>query len=80
MDTSLNIRKSATSPLEALVAHFNASSKSVQRAFTKLVIESKANELAAARQKALVRQSLHQAFKELNADEARPVEELFNEL
>lgn len=68
------------SPLEALVAHFNASSKSVQRAFTHIIIESRANELEEARQKAMVRESLSQAFAEHKSGQARPVENLFAEL
>lgn len=68
------------SPLEALMAHFNASPKSVQRAFAKFIIDSKANDLEIARQKAMVRQSLTHAFKELKNNEARPVEDLLDEL
>lgn len=68
------------SPLDALVAHFNASSKSVQRAFARIIIESRANELEEARQKAMVRESLTQAFTELKACQARPIENLLAEL
>lgn len=68
------------SPLEALMAHFNASPKSVQRAFAKFIIDNRANDLEVARQKAMVRQSLTQAFMELKNNEARPVEDLLDEL
>lgn len=46
MDTTIAIPQniSITSPLGALLTHFNASSKSVQRAFAKLVIEHTARE------------------------------------
>ena len=68
------------SPLDALKAHFYASSKSVQRAFVNMIIKSKAEELEAARQKAMVRESLNQAFIELNNGEARTIDNLFNEM
>lgn len=68
------------SPLDALIAHFNASSKSVQRAFARIIIETRADELEAAREKAMVRQSLTQAFAELRSNQARPIEQLFAEL
>lgn len=70
----------SVSPLEALMAHFNASSKSVQRAFAKIIIESRAKELEVARQKAMVREDLCQAAKELQAGESRPISCLFEEL
>lgn len=69
-----------TSPLDALVAHFASSSKSVQRAFTKYIIEANAEEVETRRQQIMMRESLKQAFKELKEGQARPVEELFNEL
>lgn len=68
------------SPLDALKAHFYASSKSVQRAFVNMIIESRAEELETARQKAMVRESLNQAFTELKNGEARTIDNLFNEL
>lgn len=70
----------SVSPLDALLAHFNASSKSVQRAFANIIIESRANELEVARQKAMVRQSLNQAFQEIKNGEARTIDNLFDEL
>lgn len=68
------------SPLDALIAHFNASSKSVQRAFARMIIETRADELEAAREKAMVRQSLTQAFTELKTNQTRSIEQLFAEL
>lgn len=76
---TLTIQQS-TSPLDALMAHFASSSKSVQRAFTKYIIDTHANEVEARRQQAMVKESLTQAFKELTEGKDRPVEELFNEL
>lgn len=70
----------ATSPLDALLAHFTSSSKSVQRAFTKYIIEAYAEEVEERRQHMMMKQSLTQAFKELKEGKARPVEELFDEL
>lgn len=70
----------ATTPLDALMAHFTSSSKSVQRAFTKYIIEAHADEVETRRQQMMMKQSITQAFKELKEDKARPVEELFDEL
>lgn len=67
------------SPLDALMAHFASSSKSVQRAFTKYIIETHAQELEARRQQMMMKESLTQAFKELNEGKTRPVEDLFSE-
>lgn len=69
-----------TSPLDALMAHFASSSKSVQRAFTKYIIEANAEEVEVRRQQVMMKESLKQAFKELKEGQARPVEELFDEL
>ena len=69
-----------TSPLDALMAHFASSSKSVQRAFTKYIIEANAEEVEVRRQQMMMKESLKQAFKELKEGQARPVEELFDEL
>lgn len=69
-----------TSPLEALMAHFASSSKSVQRAFAKYIIDSNAKEVATRRQQMMMKESLSQAFKELSEGNARPVEELLSEL
>ena len=69
-----------TSPLDALMAHFASSSKSVQRAFTKYIIETNAEEVEVRRQQMMMKESLKQAFKELEEGNARPVEELLNEL
>ncbi|MBQ0021647.1 MAG: hypothetical protein KBT29_00220 [Prevotellaceae bacterium] len=69
-----------TSPLDALMAHFASSSKSVQRAFTKYIIEANAEEVEVRRQQMMMKESLKQAFKELEEGNARPVEELLNEL
>lgn len=68
------------SPLEALMAHFASSSKSVQRAFAKYIIDNNAKEVATRRQQMMMKESLTQAFKELNEGKARPVEELLSEL
>lgn len=68
------------SPLEALMAHFESSSKSVQRAFAKYIIDNNAKEVATRRQQMMMKESLTQAFKELNEGKARPVEELLSEL
>lgn len=68
-----------TSPLDALMAHFASSSKSVQRAFTKYIIETNAEEVETRRQQIMIRESLKQAFQELKEGKARPVEELLNE-
>lgn len=76
----LNISQQQTSPLDALLAHFAASPKSVQRAFTKYIIEAHAKEVEARRQQQMMKESLTQAFKELKEGKTRPVEELFNEL
>lgn len=69
-----------TSPLDALMAHFASSSKSVQRAFTKYIIDTHAEEVEERRQQMMMKQSLTQAFKELKEGKTRPVEELFDEL
>ncbi len=69
-----------TSPLDALMAHFASSSKSVQRAFTRYIIETNAEEVEVRRQQMMMKESLKQAFKELKEGNARPVEELLNEL
>ena len=69
-----------TSPLDALMAHFASSSKSLQRAFTKYIIEANAEEVEVRRQQVMMKESLKQAFKELKEGQARPVEELFDEL
>lgn len=73
-------RQSPTSPLDALLAHFTSSPKSVQRAFTKYIIEAHADEVETRRQQMMMKQSLTQAFKELKEGKARPIEELFGEL
>lgn len=75
-----SIIQQQTSPLEALLAHFTSSSKSVQRAFTKYIIDAHAEEVEARRQQMMMKESLCQAFKELKEGKTRPVEELFNEL
>ena len=67
----------SVSPLDALMAHFDASSKSVQRAFAKIIIERRAHEFEVARQKAMIREDLSQAAKELKAGESRPISCLF---
>ena len=72
--------QSQTTPLDALMAHFASSSKSVQRAFTKFIIDTHAEETETRRQQLMMKESLKQAFKELNEGKARPVEELFSEL
>lgn len=69
-----------TSPLDALMAHFASSSKSVQRAFTKFIIDTHAEEAETRRQQMMMKESLKQAFKEMNEGKARPVEELLGEL
>lgn len=69
-----------TSPLEALMAHFTSSSKSVQRAFTKYIIDAHAEELETRRQQIMMKESLTQAFKELKECQARPIDDLFEEL
>ena len=68
------------SPLNALMAHFASSSKSVQRAFTRYIIETNADEVEVRRQQMMMKESLKQAFKQLKEGNARPVEELLNEL
>ena len=68
------------SPLDALMAHFTSSSKSVQRAFARYIIEAHAEEVEARRQQMIMKESLTQAFKELKEGKARPIEELFSEL
>ncbi|MDO4819358.1 MAG: hypothetical protein Q3994_03155 [Prevotella sp.] len=79
MATTITAQSQAT-PLDALMAHFASSSKSVQRAFTKYIINAHAKEVEARRQQMMIKESLTQAFKELNAGKARPVENLFDEL
>lgn len=76
----MTLSKETVSPFEALLAHFNASSKSVQNAFAKYIIESRAEEMETARQKAMLRQSLNRAFEELKTEQGRPIEALFSEL
>lgn len=66
--------------MDALLAHFVSSSKSVQRAFTKYIIDTHAEEVEARRQQMMMKESLTQAFKELKEGKTRPVEELLNEL
>lgn len=75
-----SILQQQASPLDALFAHFASSSKSVQRAFTKYIIDTHAEEVEARRQQMMMKESLTQAFKELKEDKARPVEELLSEL
>lgn len=69
-----------TSPLDALLAHFTSSPKSVQRAFAKYIIDAHAEEVEARRQQMMVKHSLTQAFTEMKEGKVRPVEELFGEL
>ncbi len=71
---------SQTSPLDALMAHFASSSKSVQRAFTKYIIDAHSEEVETRRQQMMVKESLTQTFKELNAGKTRPIKELIDEL
>lgn len=75
-----SILQQQASPLDALLAHFASSSKSVQRAFTKYIIDAHAEEVEARRQQMMMKESLTQAFKELKEGKTRPVEELLNEL
>lgn len=75
-----SIAQHQTSPLDALLAHFASSSKSVQRAFTKYIIDAHAEEVESRRQQMMMKESLTQAFKELKEGKARPVEELLGEL
>lgn len=70
----------AVSPLDALLAHFTSSSKSVQRAFAKYIIEAYAEDVETRRQQMMMKNSLTQAFKELKEGKARPIEELLDEL
>ena len=65
----------AVNPLDALLAHYNASTKKVQRAFINMIIgnyteKQNAKKLETARQKAMVKESLTQAFKELRHAQA----------
>lgn len=80
MTTSIQNKQISASPLEALMAHFASSSRSVQRAFTKYIIDTNAEEVITRRQQLMMKESLTQAFKELKEGKARPVEELFSEL
>lgn len=66
--------------MDALLAHFASSPKSVQRAFTKYIIDVHAEEVEARRQQMMMKESLTQAFKELKEGKAHPIDELFNEL
>lgn len=75
-----SILQQQASPLDALLAHFTSSSKSVQRAFTKYIIDAHAEEVEVRRQQMMMKESLTQAFTELKEGKARPVEELLNEL
>ena len=68
------------SPLDALMAHFASSSKSVQRAFTRYIIDAHAEEVEARRQQVMIKESLTQAFKEMYAGKARSVKRLLDEL
>lgn len=74
------ISQQQASPLDALLAHFASSSKNVQRAFTKYIIDMYAEEVEVRRQQMMMKESLTQAFKELKDGKARPVEDLFSEL
>lgn len=80
MPTIIENKQVSASPLEALMAHFASSSRSVQRAFTKFIIDANAEEVVTRRQQLMMKESLTQAFKELKEGKARPVEELFSEL
>lgn len=80
MPTAIENKQVGASPLEALMAHFASSSRSVQRAFTKFIIDANAEEVVTRRQQLMMKESLTQAFKELKEGKARPVEELFSEL
>lgn len=72
--------QAGTSSLDALLVHFASSSKKVQRAFTKIIIDAHAKEVETRRQQMMMKESLTQAFKEMKEGKARPVEELFGEL
>lgn len=80
MTTAIDNKKISTSPLEALMAHFASSSRSVQRAFTKYIIDANADEVVTRRQQLMMKESLSQAFKELKEGKSRPVEDLLGEL
>lgn len=67
-------------PLESLMAHFSSSSKKVQRAFTKCIIDAYAEEVEIRRQQKMMKESLTQAFKEHKEGQACPVEEFFSKL
>lgn len=80
MNTAVQNKQVSASPLEALMAHFASSSRSVQRAFTKYIIDANAEEVVTRRQQLMMKESLTQAFRELKEGKTRPVEELFSEL
>lgn len=69
------------SPLDALMAHFASTSKSVQRTFAKYIVETYAiQQDKKVSQQKMVEDSLTRAFAELKAGEARPIDELLAEL
>ena len=60
MTTAIENKQVNASPLEALMAHFASSSKSVQRAFTKFIIDANAEEVVTRRQQLMMKESLTQ--------------------
>lgn len=80
MQTSAFPLQNDATPLSALIAHFASSSKSVQKAFTKYIIDAYAEEVETRRQQKMMKKSLTQAFKEMKEGQARPIEELLAEL
>jgi hypothetical protein len=67
MDTT-SINNAFVSPLEALWALFKSQPKSVRKAFTKKLLQENV-EAEMMRRQLVVKQSLKQAFKELNEAE-----------
>lgn len=71
----------SVSPLDALMTHFASTSKSVQRAFTKYIVETYATQQDEnLRQQQMMKDSLTRAFSELKAGEAKPIDDLFADL
>lgn len=73
--------KMSVSPLDALMTHFASTSKSVQRAFTKYIMDTyAAQQDKSLRQQKMMKDSLTRAFSELKAGEAKPIDDLLAEL
>lgn len=81
MATTIEQSQMSISPLDALMAHFASTSKSVQRTFVNYIVKTYASQQdQKLRQQKAVKESLTRAFSEIKAGEARSIDELLSEL